>query len=310
MPSAPLVFGNDASPSASSTSFTSSATWTASAKPTSGDGSRSKSTKSGRSGLSTREYHVFMSMQPMFTIQSSASSSLTSGDVDPPRLRAASRASRPRTARVGIQSGMCFGASFWKKNLPCHAVGVALHRERPVVQVRHEHGRDRAVVGEQVALRDPLVRPEELVEVRELEHALAACGSRSAIAAPRGAPRRAALSSRSPWNDGRAQAAVVRPLDELDLGRRAPARPRRRRPCAPSASSERPGTATSSRSSGRSFASSSLDLLVGEAGADVADVAQLAALVGRRARASRSGRRGGPGPSCSRRSRTPGGRAS
>ena len=33
----------------------------------------------GRSGRSTREYQAFMSMQPMFTIQSSASSSSTSG---------------------------------------------------------------------------------------------------------------------------------------------------------------------------------------------------------------------------------------
>jgi hypothetical protein len=30
-------------------------------------------------GLSTREYHVFRSIQPMFTIQRSASSSFTSG---------------------------------------------------------------------------------------------------------------------------------------------------------------------------------------------------------------------------------------
>ena len=32
-----------------------------------------------RSGLSAREYQVFMSMQPMFAIQTSASSSFTSG---------------------------------------------------------------------------------------------------------------------------------------------------------------------------------------------------------------------------------------
>ena len=88
-----------------------------SAKPTSADGSRSKSTKSGRSGLSTREYHVFRSMQPMFTIHSSASSSLTSGE-STHFFRAATRASRRGRARVGIQSGMCVGASFWKNGLP------------------------------------------------------------------------------------------------------------------------------------------------------------------------------------------------
>ena len=60
-------------------SFRISATSIVCAHGTSGVGSRSKSTKSGRSGLSIREYHVFMSMQPMFTIQSSASSSLTTG---------------------------------------------------------------------------------------------------------------------------------------------------------------------------------------------------------------------------------------
>ena len=71
------------------------------------DGSRSKSTQSGRSGLSTREYHVFMSMQPMFTIQSSASSSLTSGAVDRALRRGVSRVETSAAARVGIHSGMC-----------------------------------------------------------------------------------------------------------------------------------------------------------------------------------------------------------
>ena len=76
----PDVFGNDSSSSASSSSLRISATSTVCDHGTSGVGSRSKSTKSGRSGLSIREYQVFMSMQPMFTIQRSASSSFTSGN--------------------------------------------------------------------------------------------------------------------------------------------------------------------------------------------------------------------------------------
>ena len=114
MPSLPLVFAKPTSPSASSTCLTSSATSTTSAKPASAAGSRSKRTKSGRSGLSTREYHVFRSMQPMFTIQSSASSSLTIGAWILRRRLGASRV-ETSNSRVGIQSGMCFGASFWKK---------------------------------------------------------------------------------------------------------------------------------------------------------------------------------------------------
>ena len=98
------------------------ATRIVSGKPTSGDGSRSKRTKSGREGLSTREYQVFMSMQPMFTIQSRASSSLTSGKSITLRCGGLSRVDASN-GRVGIHSGMCFGASFWKKNLPCQPSG-------------------------------------------------------------------------------------------------------------------------------------------------------------------------------------------
>ena len=114
-------------------------------------GSRSKTTKSGRCGLSTREYHAFMSMQWNCTIQSSASSSLTSG-----KSTSRSPPSRGcvRNVRVGIQSGMPFGACFWKNEPPLIALAPALHRERPVAQVRHERGRDRRVVVPEVALRD------------------------------------------------------------------------------------------------------------------------------------------------------------
>ena len=122
MPSALDVLGNPTSPNASSACFTSSATCTVSLKPTSVDGSRSKRTKSGRSGRSMREYQVFMSMQPMFTIQSSASSSFTSGASILRRRRGFSRVDTSRFT-VGIQSGIPAGRSFWKKNLPCQPSG-------------------------------------------------------------------------------------------------------------------------------------------------------------------------------------------
>ena len=117
MPSAPLVFTQLSSSSASSTWRTRSATSTTSAKPTSGDGSRSNSTQSGRSGLSTREYQVFMSMQPMFTIHRSPSSSSTIGASIFRRVRGLSRVVTSN-GRVSIQSGMCDGASFWKNIFP------------------------------------------------------------------------------------------------------------------------------------------------------------------------------------------------
>ena len=56
-------------------------------------------------------------------------------------------------------------------------VRVALHREGPPTEVRDQHGRHVAVVREQVALRDPLLRPERLVEVREPQHPATACAA-------------------------------------------------------------------------------------------------------------------------------------
>jgi hypothetical protein len=54
-----------------------------------------------------------MSMQPMFTIQSSASSSLTTGKFTHFFWRGDSRVDTS-VRKVGIHSGMCDGASFWK----------------------------------------------------------------------------------------------------------------------------------------------------------------------------------------------------
>src|SRR4029078_2186442 len=63
------------------------------------------------------------------------------------------------------------GSLFVEEALALPAVGVALHRERPLAQMWDEGLRDVTVVGEELALRDALVRPERLVEVREAERA-------------------------------------------------------------------------------------------------------------------------------------------
>src|SRR5439155_21423411 len=47
-------------------------------------------------------------------------------------------------------------------------VRVALHRERAAPKRGHESRRHRPVVLDQVALRDAVLRPERLVEVREV----------------------------------------------------------------------------------------------------------------------------------------------
>ena len=116
MPSAPLVFTYEASPSSSSASRIRCATRTAIGNPSAeSGGSRSNRTKSGRSGLSTREYQAFMSMQCICTIQRSASTELTSG-------KSTSREPPSRgpglNCLVGIQAGMPFGACFWKNAPP------------------------------------------------------------------------------------------------------------------------------------------------------------------------------------------------
>jgi hypothetical protein len=81
--------------------------------------------------------------------------------------------------------------------------------------VRDEHRGDGLVIGEQVALGDPEVGPERLVEVGELQDALAdpdlLLDRALAVHVLRSLVLAEALVG------GRAQAAVVRPLGELDL---------------------------------------------------------------------------------------------
>ena len=96
------------------------------------------------------------------------------------------------------------------------AVRVALHRERPAAQVRDEHLGDVAVVGDEVALRDPLVGPERLVEVAQ---------PKLAPALPEHRRQRRSLPAHlggllvlaQPEVDRRTKPSLARPLDELDL---------------------------------------------------------------------------------------------
>src|SRR4051794_23214615 len=99
-----------------------------------------------------------------------------------------------------------------KERLAVRAVGVAPHRERAIAQMRHEDVGDRAVVVDQVALRDLLLGPEDLVEVGELHLSFLRLGR---ALAPHVLRR---LVVTEPLEGRRAQVAVVRPLRELDLG--------------------------------------------------------------------------------------------
>src|SRR3972149_7240744 len=65
------------------------------------------------------------------------------------------------------------GRVLLEEMLALPAVGIPLHREGTVAQMRHEHVRDVAVIREQLALRDPLLGPEELVEAGQPEDASA-----------------------------------------------------------------------------------------------------------------------------------------
>src|SRR5581483_7007038 len=53
----------------------------------------------------------------------------------------------------------------------------ALHRERPVAQVRQERRRDRVVVGRELALRDPVLWEEDAAGMGKLDpaHPTSAC---------------------------------------------------------------------------------------------------------------------------------------
>ena len=276
MPREPHVFGYASSSSRSSVSLHEQRDLDVSGKPTPSDGSRSNMTQSGRSGLSTREDHAFMSMQPMFDHPEQRELVVDERVVDGLLLALARRGRQRRCAdpvrhvrrRVLLEEVLA---------LP--AVGVALHRERPVAQVRHEHRRRRR--GSR-RCRSPFVIPSsgqnglsrfESLSTRRPFARRSGAASRSrrtssarlVVAEAAGRPARAA--------GRRASTPRTRPR------RRAPARPRRRRPAARAASSASRRTAASSRCERPEELEQALDLGVREAGADVPGPAQPARLV-------------------------------
>jgi hypothetical protein len=56
-----------------------------------------------------------------------------------------------------------------EEELLLDAVGIALQRERPVLEVRQDEGRDGVVVVQQVAFDDAFGGVEDFVEIREFE---------------------------------------------------------------------------------------------------------------------------------------------
>src|SRR6266849_2109364 len=81
-------------------------------------------------------------------------------EVDEPRTALA----RMRLEAAGLDPGR---HSLWglllEEALRRNPLAIALHRERPVAQVRKDRGRNRLVVREEVALRDAVVREEDAV---------------------------------------------------------------------------------------------------------------------------------------------------
>ena len=143
-------------------------------------------------------------MQPLLIIQSrpSASSTMTVADVLAAAVGAAGQGHGAHPV------GRVRRRLLLEEVLALDAVGVAHERDRAVAQVREEHVRDRAVVGQQVALRDLLVGEEHLALVRELELA-------------RGLLDRLLHGTLlyEALEDGGAQPAIARPFGELHLAR-------------------------------------------------------------------------------------------
>ena len=61
------------------------------------------------------------------------------------------------------------GRLLLKEHLAVDPVRIPLHRERPVFQVRDNRVRNRAVVLEEVALRDPVLGVEDAVGAAQLD---------------------------------------------------------------------------------------------------------------------------------------------
>src|SRR6185312_16451985 len=124
--------------------------------------------------------------------------------------------SRRRPERLAVDPfGHVLRRILLEEELAVAPVGVALHGERPIPEVRDERRRDVAVVGEEVALGEAAFGKEDLVEIGEFQGALAA--------ADLGLDRQLAahllrlLVLAKPLVGGSAEPAVVGPFGELDL---------------------------------------------------------------------------------------------
>ena len=121
-------------------------------------------TQSGRSGRSTLRGPGVEVDAPHRDDPEQRQLVVDDGVVDHPGLSLP----RGRGKRGGLEPvGRVLRRVLLEEALPLPPVRVALHRERPRPEVRHDGWRDRAVVREQIALRDSLLGPEGLVEVRE-----------------------------------------------------------------------------------------------------------------------------------------------
>jgi len=65
------------------------------------------------------------------------------------------------------QTGMDFGRG--EEKFAVDAVGIALHHHGAIVEMRKEPGRDLEVVLEEVALGEAQSRPEDFVEIGEMD---------------------------------------------------------------------------------------------------------------------------------------------
>ena len=253
-----------------------------------GPGSRSKTSAVGRSmRLGARQRRVQFERREVRQPDRASAG--------PGRAGSRSACARWAASRSAPTAGRCAVRLLLKERLALDAVGPALDGQRTIAQVADERRRDRRVVVDHVALgrsrpRDRAAcrgstvsararRPRRSRSCRARARANPACSCVLTLLA--GGPA-ASMSSRTtrsavlvvaqPEIGGVAQAAVRRPLAELDLGDQ----PRLAEDAPRAAAPGRLWNGDVLRRSGASSRRQALQLCVAEAAADAPDVAQLA----------------------------------
>ena len=160
MPREPEVLGNPTRPWSVSTSPTASATRRTQSHGTSGWGSRSTRSSSGRSRSARRTGHGLKSMTPRLTAHARCAASLGHSSV-------AVRPLGKLTVAVWSHSGAPLGHALLEERLRRRPVDVALHHRRPLTQVDERGIGHRQVVLDELELGDPDLGEEHLVGVRE-----------------------------------------------------------------------------------------------------------------------------------------------